>query len=113
MKGLETLFRTKNVEFFLLLNEHGKVRVAARSSGIGVQHGGELTREWVRSGYFVKRGTMHGERYVCTEQGLKVISVLGNVRWLSVAEGRERDPAMPSGPPDDAIHANGGMQDGA
>ena len=101
MEGLDTLFRTKNVEFFMLLNEGGKVRNAARLAGIGVQHGGELTRVWVKKGYFVKRGTMHWERYVCTEEGLKINSVLGNVKWLSVAEGRERNPAPPG--PDNAI----------
>jgi hypothetical protein len=81
MDGLESLFRSKNIRFYLLLCARDTVRRSARESRLSSQHATRLLKVWRVAGFVTRLSSLHGERYVYTEKGLELKRRLHRGGW--------------------------------
>lgn len=80
MERFDTLFRQKNIDFFLSLSEQKTSKAAARISKLSPQHGRKLIRAWVRAGWVEKRPTLHGSKYFLAKDGESISHALAVLR---------------------------------
>ena len=75
MEHIESLFRTKNVRFFLLLPSVKTIKTAVKVANISQQHATRLTGLWKSNGW-IERGNEKGWKYIYTTKGEKIADTL-------------------------------------
>lgn len=83
MEPLETFFRPGNIKFYLALGKSDSVRGAATAAGLSFQHAHRLLLIWRERNWVQLRGTLHGIRYVYTDEGKLVKDRLFLLGWFS------------------------------
>jgi len=72
----ETLIRENNVKLYILLSKSKTLRKASQEAEIGYTHARRLVKIWTKLGFLEKRGTLHGVKFIYTQEGLKLFMVM-------------------------------------
>lgn len=81
MEPLETMFRKKNIRFFLGIVKESTVVAAAKKSGIGRQHATRLARRWRECGWIERKG-LYASKYRYTGKGESIQKALYRMGWF-------------------------------
>jgi len=80
MEHIESLFRTKNVRFFLLLPSVKTIKTAVKVAKLSQQHATRLISLWRSSGLIVQANEL-GWKYTYTVKGERIASILRELTW--------------------------------
>lgn len=75
MEHMESLFRTKNIRFFLLLPSVKTIKTAVKVAKISQQHATRLISLWKSNGW-IERGNEKTWKYMYTTKGEKIADML-------------------------------------
>jgi hypothetical protein len=79
MEPMESLFRVRNIRFFLILPASRKVKLAAKIAQISPQHATRLLALWLRAGLIVRTSATEW-KYKYTDKGDKIVVALVSAR---------------------------------
>ena len=81
MQPFDSMFRRKNIKFYLLITKCVTVKLAAKEAGIGRQHGTRLAKVW-RDSKWIERTGLYGSKYRYTVEGEKMKKALYRMGWM-------------------------------
>lgn len=78
MNSSESLYRVKNIDFFLLLGSCETVTEARKRAGICRDHAFNLVKMWKKSKWIV----VYEGSYDYTEKGVQLVKSFHDIGWL-------------------------------